>query len=53
MQLDIADDGDAAPGHGRGPKRSHVGYAASDCGKVRMRRGKEVEGDLRGQDLLR
>lgn len=33
-ELDIADDGDATPGHRGGPEGCMVGYAAGDCRKV-------------------
>lgn len=33
-ELDIADDGDAAPGHRSSPEGGMVGDAAGDCGEM-------------------
>ena len=33
-ELDIADDGDAAPGHRSSPESGMVGDAAGDCGEM-------------------
>lgn len=53
LEPDVADDGDAVPGDGRGPEGGGVGDAAGDGGEVRVRRGEEAEGDVGGENVLR
>ncbi len=48
-ELDVADDGDAAPGHRSGPECGMVGHAAGCCGEVGVGCGEQVEGDVRGE----
>lgn len=45
-ELDVADDGDPAPGHRGGPEGCMVGDATGDGGKVGVGRGEEVEGNV-------
>ena len=47
LEVDVADDGHAVPGYRRGPEGGGVGHAAGDRREVRVRRGEEVEGDVR------
>lgn len=53
LELDVADDGHAVPGYGRGPERGVVGYAAGYRGQVRVRRGEELQGNVGGEEVLR
>ena len=53
LQPDVSDERNAAPCDGRGPECSRVGDAPRNRGEVRVRGGKEVEGDLGGEDPLR
>ena len=36
-ELDIADDGDTAPGHGGGPEGCMVAHTTGDCGEMGVR----------------
>lgn len=47
-EFDVADDGDATPGHRSCPECGMVANAAGDCGEVGMCGGEEVESDVRG-----
>lgn len=53
LELDVADDGDAVPGDGGGPKGGVVGDSAGDDGEMRVRGGEELERDVGGEDVLR
>lgn len=44
-ELDVADDGDPAPGHRGGPEGRMVGDAAGDGGEL-VGRGEEMEGNV-------
>jgi len=50
-EADVSDDGDAAPGHGRGPEGGVVCYAAADGGEVGVGGGEEVECYMWGEDF--
>lgn len=45
-ELDVADDGNAAPGHRGRPEGCMVGDAAGDGGEVGVGRREEVETDV-------
>lgn len=47
LQLHVADDRDPVPRYRRGPQRRDVGDSARYHGEVRVRRGEEVERDVR------
>lgn len=51
-EVDVADEGDAAPGYGGGPEGGAVGDAAGDGGEVGVCGGEEMECYLGGEDFL-
>ena len=50
-EFHVADNGHAAECDGGGPERCMVGDTAGDGGKMRMCRGEQVEGYVRGEDF--
>jgi hypothetical protein len=52
-QFDVSDERNAAPRDRRGPESGGVGDAPGNGGEMRVGGGKEMESDLRGEDLLR
>lgn len=50
-ELDVTDDGNLAPGHRGSPESSVVGHTPGYGGKVLVGGGKQVEGNVGGEDF--